>query len=159
MKKTSLGIVLRNAKETIRFGKKVGRLLKAGDVVALKGDLGAGKTTWVKGAAKGLDVSSRSEVASPTFVVIHEYQGREMIFHLDWYRLKKVEGADRDFAEECFAGKAVTFVEWPERGKRLLPAQTLWLEFAHVSPQVRKLSIRPGKKTRLELTRALKRLF
>ncbi len=158
MKKTILGFTLRSAKETIGFGKKVGRLLKAGDVVALKGDLGAGKTTWVKGAAKGLDVSSRSEVASPTFVVIHEYQGREMIFHLDWYRLKKIEGADRDFAEECFASKAVTFVEWPERGKPLLPAQTLWIEFTHVSPQVRKLIVRPGKKTRRELIDALGRL-
>ncbi len=159
MKKTNLCIVLRSAKETIRFGKKVGRLLKAGDVMALKGDLGAGKTTWVKGASQGLEVSSRSEVASPTFVVIHEYQGREMIFHLDWYRLRRVEDTDRDFAEECFAAKAVTFVEWPERGKTLLPAHTLWLEFAHVSPQVRKLTIRPGKKTRPELTKALERIF
>ncbi len=159
MKKTSFSIALHSAKDTIRFGKNVGRLLKAGDVVALKGDLGAGKTTWVKGAAKGLTVSSRSEVASPTFVVIHEYQGRERIFHLDWYRLKKVEGIDRDLAEECFAGKAVTFVEWPERGKRLLPAQTLWLDFAHVSPHIRRINVRPGKKTRPELTRALKGLF
>ncbi len=159
MKKTNLSIVLRSAKETIRFGKKVGRLLKAGDVVALKGNLGAGKTTWVKGAAKGLDISSRSVVASPTFVVIHEYQGRELIFHLDWYRLKRVEGADRDFAEECFADKAVTFVEWPERGKALLPAQTLWFEFAHVSPQVRKLTIRRGKKTRPELAKAIERIL
>lgn len=159
MKKTSLQITLRSAKEMMSFGKKVGRLLKAGDVVALKGNLGAGKTTWVKGAAKGLNVSSRSEVASPTFVVIHEYQGRETIFHLDWYRLKKVIGIDRDLAEECFVGKAVTFVEWPERGKVLLPAQTVWFEFAHVSPQVRKLSVRPGKKTRPELIRVLERLF
>ncbi len=159
MKKTSLQITLHSAKETISFGKKVGRLLRSGDIIALKGDLGAGKTTWVKGAAKGLDMSSSTEVASPTFVVIHEYQGREAIFHLDWYRLKKVDGADRDFAEECFAAKAVTFVEWPERGRSTLPAQTLWFEFTHVSPQVRKLEVRSGKKTRPELVEALRRLF
>ncbi len=158
MKKNYSEIMLKSAKETIGFGKKVGRLLKSGDVVALQGDLGAGKTTWVRGAAKGLNISASSEVASPTFVVIHEYKGREKIFHLDWYRLKKIEGVDRDLAEECFASKAITFVEWPERGRQWLPPHTLWLELKHVSLDQRKLKIIPGKKTRTDLMAALKSL-
>ncbi len=157
MKKNKLEITLSSAKETMAFGKKVGNFLKAGDVVALQGALGAGKTTWVKGVCQGLKVPVSTEVASPTFVVIHEYQGREKVFHLDWYRLKKVEGADRDFAQECFSSKAVTFVEWPERGRGCLPLQTIWFSFGHVSPNTRKLKISPGRKTRLELVEAIRR--
>src|SRR3989338_8951375 len=74
-----LKLLTHTPKETLVLGEKIGRLLKAGDVLALEGPLGAGKTTLVKGIAKGLDVKEDKEVVSPTFVLIHEYEGREKI--------------------------------------------------------------------------------
>ena len=110
-----------SAAETRRVGEKIGKLLKAGDVVALEGPLGAGKTTLAKGIAKGLGVKDDREVVSPTFVLIHEYEARERIYHMDWYRLSKVEGQDRLLAEECFNSRGITLVEWADRGKNILP--------------------------------------
>ena len=136
-----------SAAETKKFGKKFGGLLRAGDVVALEGELGAGKTTLVKGIAKGLGVQSERAVSSPTFVLIHEYQGREKIYHLDWYRLKSVKDADAELAEECFSSNAVALVEWPKRGKPLLPKQRIEIELSHDGGSSRKIKLRfIGKK-------------
>ena len=124
--------------ETSRLGTKLGRLLKAGDVAALSGPLGAGKTTFVKGVVRGL--GSKDFVCSPTFTLIHEYQGREKIYHLDWYRLKKVVSADRQMAEECFQDHAVTLVEWPERGKNILPKNSIRIRIVHGGKNKRTIS-------------------
>ena len=121
----------RSASETKKIAHKLGRLLRAGDVVALNGELGAGKTTFVKGVAKALGVRSESEVSSPTFVIIHEYAACLPVYHLDWYRLKNVAGADRELAEECFDGRAVALIEWPERGKDVLPKQRIEVYLSH----------------------------
>ncbi len=99
--------------------------------MALSGELGAGKTTFVKGVAKGLGVRSEKEVASPTFVLIHEYKGKFPVYHLDWYRLPAVEGPDELLAQECFEGAGVTLVEWPERGKDLLPKKRIEVYLSH----------------------------
>ena len=115
--------ITNSSQETQRVGKKIGKLLKAGDVVALVGPLGSGKTTLVKGIAKGLGVKNEKEVASPTFVLIHEYNGRERIYHMDWYRLSKVGGMDKLLAEECFDSKGITLVEWADRGKKIFPKE------------------------------------
>ena len=130
-----------SAAETIRFGKKLGRKLRAGDVVTLSGELGSGKTTLVKGLAEGLGVPSDKEVSSPTFVLIHEYRGREKIYHLDWYRLKRVAGEDRFLAEECFQDSAVTLIEWPDRGRDLIPRKHWEIRLRHVSPKERMLEV------------------
>lgn len=121
-------------RETFAIGRDIGRLLKGGDVIALTGDLGAGKTTMAKGIAAGLSVDeAEANVTSPTFALVHEYEGREKIYHMDWYRLEALKGADRDLAEECFDSGAVSLVEWPERGERSLPEGRL------------EISIRRGK--------------
>ncbi len=136
-----------SASETKKIARDLGRRLNSGDVVALRGELGAGKTTFAKGLAKALGVRSENEVASPTFVVIHEYEGRLPLYHLDWYRLKKVEGADRNLAEECFAGGGVTLVEWPERGTKLLPKQRIEVNLLHAGANARAIEIKGiGKK-------------
>ena len=117
--------------ETKKIGKTFARYLKSGDVVALEGRLGAGKTTLVKGIAKGLGVKNERTVSSPTFVLMHEYSGREKIRHLDWYRLSRVEGVDAEMAEECFYSGAVTLVEWPQKGRTLLPSPALRIQISH----------------------------
>ena len=141
--------------ETKKIGNSIGRLLKAGDVVTLRGELGAGKTTLVKGMGRGLGIGEK-EVASPTYVLIHEYAGREKIFHIDWYRLETVEDADELFAEECFSSKAVTLVEWPERGKKILPKERFEIELSHEGANSRLIRIVPKGKRYQELLRELK---
>ena len=131
-----------SAAETKKVGRALGLRLKPKDVVTLRGQLGSGKTTLVKGIAKGLGVRSEKEVASPTFVLIHEYRGRFPVFHLDWYRLGRVEGPDEAFAEECFEGKGVTLVEWPERGSAILPQERIEVKILHRGPSSRNIQIR-----------------
>lgn len=141
-----------SAAETKRIARSLARNLGAGDVVALSGELGSGKTTFAKGLAKALGVRSEREVSSPTFVIIHEYSARLPVFHLDWYRLERVEDADRDLAEECFEARGVTLVEWPERGKDVLPSERIEVRLSHG----RRGSARPcGLKTRTIEIRAL----
>ncbi len=130
-----------SAKETQKIGKKIGASLKAGDVVALEGPLGAGKTTLVKGIAEGLGVKDKKEVVSPTFVLVHEYEAREKIYHIDWYRLKNVEGQDRMLAEECFDSKAVTLVEWAERGKEIFPKKHIRISLKYKGPEKRLIQV------------------
>jgi len=130
-------------KETLQFGKALGGLLKAGDCVALIGDLGAGKTTFVRGAAEGLDVKDASQhVGSPTFTLVNEYEGREKIYHLDWYRLDAVKGPDREQAEECFASKGISFVEWADQGPEVLPEVRLEIDFRHAEGSTRILRLK-----------------
>jgi len=137
-----LKIKSRSAAQTKKIARDLGKKLEAGDVVTLQGELGAGKTTFVKGLAKALGVRSEKEVSSPTFVVIHEYSGRLPLYHLDWYRLEYVKGADREMAEECFSGKGVTLVEWPERGKALLPRKRCEVHLRHAGASSRNIEIR-----------------
>lgn len=127
--------------ETQGIGKRIGRLLKAGDVVALEGVLGAGKTTLVKGIAQGLEVKDKAEVVSPTFVLIHEYEAREKIYHMDWYRLAKVEGQDELLAQECFDSRAVTLVEWADRGRNILPKNHIRICLKYRGPEKRIIEI------------------
>src|SRR5438067_1860262 len=93
-----------------KIGRAIAKKISPSSVVAFYGDLGAGKTTLIKGIARGLGVQSESVVSSPTYVVIHEYKGRahQTIFHLDWYRLKKVTGVDEALALECFDSAGVS---------------------------------------------------
>lgn len=117
---------------TRAIGRAVGSRLESGDVVALRGPLGAGKTTLAKGLAAGLGVAgAETEVSSPTFALIHEYDGRQKVYHLDWYRLDDVSGPDEGLAAECFSAHAVTLVEWPERGAGALPKERLEIALAY----------------------------
>ena len=108
------------------FGEAVATVLVAGDVVALTGDLGAGKTTFVKGAARGLGVDD--EVTSPTFTLVREYRGRLPVVHLDVYRLDRLqEVIDLGF-EELLDPEGVAFVEWGDAIEGLLPESHLEVE-------------------------------
>lgn len=109
--------------ETARVGKSLGAILRAGDVICLNGDLGAGKTCFAQGVACGLEVDG--PVTSPTFTLINEYQGRLPLYHMDVYRLAdSLEMEDLGY-EEYFYGDGVTLVEWAERVKELLPEERL----------------------------------
>jgi tRNA threonylcarbamoyladenosine biosynthesis protein TsaE len=109
--------------DTRAIGRAVASLLRAGDVVALGGELGAGKTTFVQGAAAALGVSE--PVLSPTFTLVREYRGSLPIYHLDVYRLNRLQDVlDLGFEEMTDAG-GVTFVEWGDAIEALLPESHL----------------------------------
>ena len=129
--------------ETQNIGRKLGKLLKGGDTVLLEGELGAGKTTLAQGIARGLGVPAKTPVTSPTFALIQEYEGREKLLHMDWYRLSSVKGEDEAELSECLASRdAVCLVEWPERGRALWPEDRLEIFLKHKGLNERRLEIR-----------------
>jgi tRNA threonylcarbamoyladenosine biosynthesis protein TsaE len=133
-------ITLPDEAATERFGKIIARLLEPGDVLALVGDLGAGKTRLVQAIARGLGVTEMV-VSSPTFTLIHEYQGRLPIRHCDAYRLKH----PREFADlgldELFAEDGVAIVEWADRVRDELPAERLELHLVAIGPTERTVTL------------------
>lgn len=131
--------IANNPDETHDFAKVLGQKLQPGDVIALEGDLGAGKTTFTKGLAEGLEV--RKTVNSPTFTIIKEYQGRLPLYHMDVYR---VEDSFEDLGfDEYFEGEGVTVVEWAHLIKEQLPEHLLTVYIFHDGEQSRKLVIKP----------------
>lgn len=120
------------AEELRASGSRIGEGLSAGEVVALTGDLGAGKTEFTKGLAQGLNY--QEEVTSPTFALLQEYHGGRLpVFHLDFYRLESAaEVLDLGWDELLERG-GVVVVEWPERFPELLPAEAVWVAISHDS--------------------------
>jgi tRNA threonylcarbamoyladenosine biosynthesis protein TsaE len=115
--------------ETIAFSQALAPVLRRGDVLALSGDLGAGKTQFVKGLAAGLRY--RAEVTSPTFTLIHEYiGGRLPLYHFDFYRIESEDEALRLGLEEYLAGDGVCVIEWGDKFPGLLPPHTRWFDLA-----------------------------
>lgn len=127
--------------ETIAIGQRIGKLLRAGDVVALVGELGAGKTYLTKGIALGLGVSDEREVNSPTFVLVNEYAGRMPVYHIDTYRLAGAEQLLALGFEEMCQARGVVIIEWADRVSRLIPASSIWIEMAFVSSSSRSLKL------------------
>ncbi|MBD0290114.1 MAG: tRNA (adenosine(37)-N6)-threonylcarbamoyltransferase complex ATPase subunit type 1 TsaE [Thermoleophilia bacterium] len=111
-------IVSSSPGETERIAAELAGDLEVGDVVTVAGELGAGKTTFVRGACRALGV--RGPITSPTYALAHRYEGRVAVSHLDLYRLDALAESDWADLEPYFDG-AVAFVEWPERAARVLP--------------------------------------
>ena len=126
--------------ETIRLGERIGRSLKAGDIVALHGDLGAGKTTLIQGIARGLGV--KEWVTSPTFTIINEFKGRIDLYHVDLYRLDRIEDALEAGIEEYFEKGGATVIEWAEKIRPLLPKKTIEINIDIISENERKIYIK-----------------
>jgi len=120
----------RSAEETRRLGSSLGRALRAGDVVALSGDLGAGKTCLVQGIALGLDVSPEVPVTSPTFTLVGEYAGRLPLRHADFYRVESYARLVGAGFEDLLDGQGVLVVEWPELFPEALPPDRLEVQMA-----------------------------
>ena len=111
-----LEIISRSSEESMVLGEKLAKLLKAGDVITLEGDLGAGKTTFTKGIAKGLGV--KRTVNSPTFTIIKQYKGDLPLYHMDVYRLEEEEDLGFD---DYFQSEGVTVIEWASQIEGQLP--------------------------------------
>jgi tRNA threonylcarbamoyladenosine biosynthesis protein TsaE len=129
-----------SAEETRAFGRRLAQTLEAGDVIALEGDLGSGKTELVKGIAEGLEVDA--SVHSPTFVLRHRYQGRLPIEHYDLYRLQGMAWVDSGLDEP--APDAVTLIEWSERAAVLETWATTLIRLRARNEQTRELALVRG---------------
>jgi len=137
---TSQTIDTRTVEETIGFGTYLAAGLQPGDVLALSGELGAGKTVLVKGLAHGLGISQ--EVTSPTFTLIHEYSGgRLTLVHVDLYRLNSVEQALAIGMEEYLEGSGVTVIEWAEKIDPLLPQRTRRIRIQSLGENARRIEV------------------
>jgi len=130
--------ISKSVEETIAAGKRCGRDAKPGDIFALTGDLGAGKTQFVKGFVSGIE--SRAEVTSPTFVLVHEYDGGRLpVYHFDFYRIENREDLLRLGFDDYVFGNAVSLIEWADRYRDLIPAHAKWLSFQMRGEDVREI--------------------
>jgi tRNA threonylcarbamoyladenosine biosynthesis protein TsaE len=111
----SFFISSRSAEETRQIGEIIGEMAEPGTFIALKGDLGSGKTALVQGLARGLNVPEKVYVTSPSYTLIHEYPGRLPLFHLDLYRLSDLDFGDIGLHDILDSRSAVVAIEWAER--------------------------------------------
>jgi len=122
------------AEETRALGARLGRRARVGDIVACRGALGAGKTTFVQGFAEGLNVGADNYVRSPTFALVHAYHGPIPLYHFDFYRLSScTEVQDIGFEEYLEAG-GVVIIEWADKFPAILPAMRLEVFIRMVDP-------------------------
>jgi tRNA threonylcarbamoyladenosine biosynthesis protein TsaE len=139
-----VSLISNSEEETKLCAQRLASQLKAGDIVFLKGDLGAGKTTFVKGLAQALDFTAR-KVNSPTFVLMNLYKGKLPIYHFDLYRLENqkpdAEQAIGHFFDEYFYGEGISLIEWPERLGEHKPSRHYLVEFQHKGEHQRQICI------------------
>ncbi len=133
-----LNIALRVEKETQALAAGLADLLKPGDIVFVSGPLGAGKTVFIKAAARALGV--RGPVTSPSYIIGQTYFGRSTIHHLDLYRLAGFGAVDAMELEPFFGEDSITFIEWPERGEDFLQEPALVVKIEHVDEHGRRIS-------------------
>ena len=141
-----------SSEETLEFAKRLSEKVKKSDVVTLEGDLGAGKTTFTKGLAKGLGI--KRNVNSPTFTIIKEYKGGRLpLYHMDVYRL---EDADEDLGfDEYFHGDGITVVEWAHLIEDQLPSERLDIKILYVNDSTRKIMMTPYGSHYVEICKEL----
>ena len=146
MSQKSIEITTDSAAETIELGRRMGSVMRGGEVVALIGNLGTGKTHLIKGIALGLETHDSDQVSSPTFVLVNEYFGRDgliHIYHIDAYRMESVaEFQALGFDEYC-RPDSVVLVEWADKVSDAVNAfDPIRIELSHVSETQRKIAIR-----------------
>jgi tRNA threonylcarbamoyladenosine biosynthesis protein TsaE len=134
-------LTTRTPEETQELGKLLGSLSQAGDVYLLTGNLGSGKTCLTQGIAWGLGV--KEHALSPTFVIMREMHGRLPLYHMDLYRLERVEETEDLGLDDYFYGDGVSVVEWAEKAMKLMPPEHMAIEIDYASDNERRLVLRP----------------
>lgn len=152
----SMDFFSRSPEQTRRIGARVGGALRAGDVICLQGDLGAGKTTFVQGVAQGW--GSLDAVSSPTFIIVNEYRRADggKLFHMDAYRLDSAPEAEELDLDTMLADGAL-LIEWPERIDGLVPAEHLWIQLEHMDEEEREMKFNAIGKRYDELLEVIRR--
>ncbi len=133
-------VITHSADETVRFGQKLGRLLKKGDIIAFIGGLGSGKTTITSGIAAGME--NFGDVMSPTFTLVNEYRsGKIPIYHFDMYRIIGEEALETTGFYDYPLHDSVFIIEWAENILQCLPENTIFVKFEYIDENTRKIEI------------------
>lgn len=132
--------ITKSQEQTVALGKKLGRLLTAGDLVCLFGELGTGKTCLTKGLVQGMGVE-KVVVTSPSFIIVNQYRGRFPVYHIDLYRLESVADVEEIGFRDYLSGEGVAVVEWASRIEGQLPEERLDIVLSHVSTTVREIKV------------------
>ena len=138
-----LTFTTKTPEETIELGRKIGRLLKKGDIIAMQGTLAAGKTTITKGIAESLGVLDT--ITSPTFCLISEYEGKMPLYHMDVYRLEGTDDFENLGTDDMLYGDGVSIIEWSEKIMDALPKKTIILKLEPQDDGSRIISIENWK--------------
>ena len=128
----------KSPQETLDLARTIAKSLKKGSIVCLHGDLGAGKTTFVKGMVKAFGFDA-DRVTSPTFVLMNIYEGKLPVYHFDLYRLEKPTDMLQIGYDEFLYGEGISVIEWAERLKELYPKEYLRIELRHKATQEREI--------------------
>lgn len=133
-------ILSKNSQGTVELGEKLAESLKGGEVVALFGDLGGGKTQFTKGIAKGLGI--KGDIISPTFVIRRDYEGKSLnLLHYDFYRFENPEEELVESLGEGINPENVTVIEWAERVGKYLPEDSIKVKFSYISENEREIEV------------------
>jgi len=129
-----------SAGETTQLGRELARKLKPGTIVLLRGNLGAGKTTLVKGIAEGFQAAKADDVTSPTFTLIHEYRGPEVaLFHIDLYRIDTQRELDTLALDDLMDDSSILLIEWGEKFDRFIREKSAEISIEHLGDDRRKI--------------------
>lgn len=139
LKGSHFGFISRSADQTRAFGALLGARLEPGDVILLCGPFGAGKTTLVQGIGAGLDAEAR--VTSPSFTLINEYHGRLTLYHVDLFRLTRLDEEMEQAIQDCESGSGVTVIEWPDLLPQYLKEGALRIDMEVVGDDERSLLV------------------
>ena len=141
--KHSLCLTTSSPEETLSVAEDIGRKARPGDIIALYGDLGSGKTVMAKGIARGLDITDN--VTSPTFTLMEVYRGRHTLYHFDLYRINSPGEFENLFFEEYWEGDGVSVIEWPERAGDRIPSAAIRIRIDCIDDCHRSITIEyPG---------------
>jgi tRNA threonylcarbamoyladenosine biosynthesis protein TsaE len=141
MASKKINIKTHSTDETRKLGQKFGALIKQPLTIALIGDLGSGKTAFVQGLAKGLEVPDGYYITSPTFTLINEYPGRFPLVHVDLYRLESIEDLEDVGLDEMLYGQAILAIEWADKLIGCQPAEKLLVTMEIIDDECRKLTL------------------
>jgi tRNA threonylcarbamoyladenosine biosynthesis protein TsaE len=134
-------ITTRSSDETIQWGRELGAALKPPVLILLSGDLGAGKTTLTKGIVAGLGAAELDEVTSPTFTLVHKYEARVLVYHVDLYRIEGAQDLETLGLDDIFSEHAVVIVEWPHKLGLRKDWPLVRIHLEHVSEDSRRIEI------------------
>ncbi len=138
----TISIITCSESETSAFARSIGEKLQEGDILALSGELGSGKTCFTGGLARGLGVSENYQITSPTFTLINEYPAKYKLYHFDVYRLTDYSDMEDLGYEEYFAGKGVVVIEWAEKIAQIIPQTAIFINFEYIDDNKRKITIK-----------------
>ena len=154
MKVRSISYTSPSVEKTMWLGRQLGALVAEGDVIALVGDLGGGKTWFTKGIALGLGIDADS-IVSPTFTLVNEYHGTHHLYHIDLYRLSTKSDILTLDLEEHLTGSGIAVIEWADRWPDELPEETIHVELSIVDEHRRELTFSGSHFRAIEVLRRL----